>query len=757
MILKSLALGVTLVIGYRSWQAQAALASRQQLERAGCQRRVGRSSVVTQAASGSARAVIGRTAMFRRVSRAETLSAGTALVLACAGLWVPALGVGCVPFVLYASKRYFVASWQQLRRGKIDVETLLAFSVLGSLLTGRFVIASLIRVLTQFSQSLIESITNDSRRQLGDIFAEVPDRVWLLVDGVEVATPIQEIRPGDLLVIHAGETIPVDGVIVSGLAGIDERMLTGEATPVEKTGGDEVYALTTLLTGYITLRVEQAGADTNAARIAGIMAQTVEYRTDTMLRAEAFSRQLVNPAVLASAMAWLVVGPVGAVAVLLAHPRYRLSLTTPISLLKYLQFASRSGILVKDGRSLEMLRQVDTLVFDKTGTLTVDEPQVGPIHCFHGHHEDSVLSLAAAAEHRQSHPLARAILSEAHARGLVIPGVEHREYRPGEGLQIRLDGERLLVGSERLLASAGITLAPAQQTLLTEARAAGHVPVLVARGEDLIGMIELLPTLRPEAQTTLRQLRRCRGIRQICIISGDAEEPTRRLAETLGVDRYFARVLPEQKAEIVAALQAEGRLVCFVGDGINDAIALKQAQVSVSLTGASRIATDTAQIVLLDGGIGHLPRLLHAAQALDRHMNIQLGSAVAVSVCAVAGVFTAGWGIAQVVVLNEFSMFGKLGYSLLDRPRVHGTGQGGPARRRLAKVRKDSPAAADTTAAYAGRNPPADSISPDNPESPSPWPRPEILFGTPTNSFKTKSAYSCTFGKPRLSSPESPP
>ena len=671
MLLKMAALGATLALGYRSWRTQAAINDRQQLQAAGEPR------PVREAARRRARAPASRALMMDRDFRIqldsrETTAALVAVGFASAGLIYAPASLACVPFVLYASKRFFIIAGRQLRRGKIDVESLLVISILGSLLTGRFFIASLIRLITQASLWLINAITAETHQQLQGIFAEAPDSVWLLVDGVEVATPFQEIRPDDRLVIHAGETVPADGRIVAGVAGIDERMLTGEATPVEKADGEAVYALTTVLSGQITVQVERAGADTAAARIAEIMTRTADFRTDTMLRSEVFSRQLVNPALLASAMAWLVIGPVGAVAVLLTHPQYRLNLTTPISLLKYLQFASRSGILVKDARSLELLGEVDTVVFDKTGTLTEEEPRTGAIHAFHGHNEDTVLALAAAAEQHQSHPLARAIRGAARCRDLEVPTPEHSEYHPGEGLRVHLHGQRLLVGSERLLARAGVALSADQQALLVEIRAAGHVPVLVALGGHLVGIVELCPSPRPEALETLRQLRQCQGIRQICILSGDAEEPTRRLAESLGVDRYFARVLPEQKAGVIAALQAEGRSVCFVGDGINDAIALKQARVSVSLAGASRIATDTAQIVLLDGGIGHLPALMNTAVALDQHMNVQFGGAVAVSVSGVAGVFIGGWGLAQVVALNQIGIFAKLGYALLDRPRSAG-------------------------------------------------------------------------------------
>ena len=234
----------------------------------------------------------------------------------------------------------------------------------------------------------------------------------------------------------------------------------------------------------------------------------------------------------------------------------------------------KEGILIKDGRSLELLGKVDTIVFDKTGTLTEETPGIGTIHVLaQGSSADDILALAAAAEHRQTNPLARAILGAGAARGLTVRVPEQSEYRLGYGVRARLGGETVTIGSARFMGAEGIALPEGLHPVLEQCKELGHGVLLVARGGALAGAIELQPALRPEASATIAALRALPGIREIRILSGDRERPPRALAKKLGMDAHDAQVLPKQKAALIERLQQEGRFVCFVGDGVNDAIA----------------------------------------------------------------------------------------------------------------------------------------------------------------------------------------
>ncbi len=325
------------------------------------------------------------------------------------------------------------------------------------------------------------------------------------------------------------------------------------------------------------------------------------------------SRQLVNPVLIASCVALPILGFNGALAIINAHPKNRMMGIAPISILNYFKLASRQGILIKDGRSLELLNQVDTIVFDKTGTLTEDQPHIGDIHCYSDYTENDILVYASAAEYKQKHSLAKAILEEVEKRQLSIPSIKDSEYKLGYGLIVNVAGQIIHVGSERFMEVENILIPSALKEQQKHSQEEGYTLVVVAVDKCIVGAIELLPTVRPEAIAVINRLKQRQNIKATYIISGDHEIPTKKLAKALGIDHYFAETLPEEKANIIEQLQHEGHFICYIGDGINDSIAMKKSHVSVSLRGASTIATDTAQIVLMDNGINHLDLLFDLA------------------------------------------------------------------------------------------------------------------------------------------------
>jgi Cu2+-exporting ATPase len=331
------------------------------------------------------------------------------------------------------------------------------------------------------------------------------------------------------------------------------------------------------------------------------------------------------------------------VAILGAGLGYDVALTGPISMLNYLNIASRHGVLVKDGRSLERLHEVDTIVFDKTGTLTLEDLHLAQVHSFNGFSEDALLAMAATAEARQSHPIARAIKSAAHARGLQLMPVDDMHYQVGFGMQVSVDGKTIRVGSARFMEMQEIPLHEEARELQRACAAQGCSLVFVAVDQQLMGALKLHATVRPEARQAVKRLRK-RGLR-LYMLSGDQLEPTRKLAEELGFDHYIANSLPEGKADVVELLHKEGRSVCFVGDGINDAIALKKAKVSISLLGATTVAMDTAQIVLMDRDLGHVANLLEMARDFDGTMKRALAAALIPDALVISGVFLLGFGV----------------------------------------------------------------------------------------------------------------
>jgi Cu2+-exporting ATPase len=280
-----------------------------------------------------------------------------------------------------------------------------------------------------------------------------------------------------------------------------------------------------------------------------------------------------------------------------------------------------------------------------------------------------ILRYAAAAERRFHHPIALAILQKAHEQGLRLPSTDATQYQVGYGITVRIDGRAIRVGSPRFMQMEGIALTRAVEAALDDAHREGHTMVMVAVDDQLGGALELRASIRPEVRGIVRGLRQ-RGIKHIAIISGDHETPTRKLAEELGMDRYFAQVLPADKADYVERLQKEGRRVCFVGDGINDAIALKKANVSISLRGATSIATDTAHVVFMEQGLGKLCELRDIARDLERNVRNSWIMIIVPNVACILGVFTLGFGIGASVVTNNVAALGALANGLWPMRKV---------------------------------------------------------------------------------------
>ena len=592
------------------------------------------------------------------------------LVCATLGQWLWPLNLLCIPCILFNSGHWYKKAYDLAKQGRVGVGTIFVFTVTGMILNGYFWIGSLVSLVAQLSIKLTSMVTDDSRNRLVDIYRQVPNTAWLLVDGIETETPLAQIRVGDKVVVNAGEIIPVDGTVLVGQALVDEQMLTGEAHPVEKALDEAVFAGTVLLAGRLEARVDKSGGDTAIARIGQILNNTIEYKSTAQLRAEILSDRTVAPTLLAGLVAFPLLGPMGALAVVDTHFRQRLSILSPLALMNYLNIASRHGILIKDGRSLDLLHQVDTLVFDKTGTLTDAQPRVTAVHAFVGGYCDAdILRFAAAAEHKQSHPIALAILAEAARRGLGVPLVDESEYKIGFGLCVAVEGREVRVGSRRFMESSGISRPETLNSIEAHCHAKGHSLVLVACDGALAGAVELAPTVRPQAKAIIGEIKCRHGITATYIISGDQDAPTAKLAHELDIDHYFAETLPEEKAALIERLTNEGRFVCYIGDGINDAIALKKSHVSISLRGASTVATDTAQIVLMESDLDHLVKLFDYAHEFRTNTDISFAVVAGTTLIGISGAFFLHFGLAQTTMLSVGSIV--IGVANSMRPLLH--------------------------------------------------------------------------------------
>ncbi len=590
------------------------------------------------------------------LTRNLILTAVSLGVMIAVSPFFPPIQFLAIPIILYASIPALQKSLDKFKQGIIGADILNLITILGAILFGFYFLGLFAIFIYSIAQRAIIKIHEDSHSNLIDVFQQIPKSVWIIVDDVEIRIPFQEIKVGDILVVHAGEVIPADGIVTSGIASVDQQILTGEAIPVDKGVADEVFASTTVLTGQIFIRVEKAGEATTVAKVGQVLNNMVDFKSSKELRAERLADKTALPTLIAGGIAFPVLGTSGALAVLGSHFTNKMRMIASLSILNYLNIASKNGILIKDGRALEWLEQVDTIIFDKTGTLTEDQPTVGIIHSSTDYSENDVLRYAVAAEYKQTHPIAKAIIQEAENHNLRIPTIDETEYQIGYGLTVQVENKTVRVGSKRFMEMVNIPIPSKLQEVEQVCYQEGHSLIMVAINEQLIGAIELLPTIRPEAKAVIQQLRQLPQIKATYIISGDHEMPTRRLAKTLGIDHYFAETLPENKAKIIEQLQQKGKFICYIGDGINDAIALKQSQVSISLRGASTVATDSAQIILLDKGLQHLNMLFDIAKTYNRNMDVTLALVVTPTFVGIGGAYLLGFGFGSTVFLSLFAL-----------------------------------------------------------------------------------------------------
>lgn len=548
------------------------------------------------------------------------------------------LNIGVILYIIFPILSDAEKSLLKERRIKNDLLT--SFVSVMTLAIGQYFAAALEAWIYHLGSKMLIKSKDTATQMLTNVFEQQPSKVWVLKDSQEIEIPLELLNVDDIVVVKAGEIVPVDGTITDGMAMIDQHALTGEDMPAEKGIGEQVFAATLVVSGSISIKVEKTGAETTVAKLGEILSHTANFKTTLQLLGEKWSDNAALPLLSVSFLSSPLVGTSSAIAMLNSAPTNTIRVMTSLQTFNHLTLVSNKGILVKDGHALEELTQIDTVLFDKTGTLTTGEPEVGRIIRCDELREDEILTYAAAAEHRLTHPIARAIVKKAQERYLKLPDISQGNYQIGYGITVNLHDQIIKVGSARFMTMEGITLPSIIEEASKHSQTEGHSLVMVAINDKLKGAIEMQSQVRPEVARIIKGLRQ-RGIQQISIVSGDHKQPTQKLAETLGMDSYFYEVLPQDKASLVEQLQKAGHKVCFVGDGINDAIAMKTADVSISLRGASSIATDMAQVVLMDGTLSNLCNIFDISKQLNANLRYSL-------------LFWAGYGVINLTAASLF-------------------------------------------------------------------------------------------------------
>ncbi|WP_232486229.1 heavy metal translocating P-type ATPase [Streptomyces fildesensis] len=475
-------------------------------------------------------------------------------------------------------------------------------------------------------------------------------------DGTEAEVPVEDVLVGDEIVIRPGEKIPVDGDVMSGSSAVDESMVTGESMPVTKRAGDTVIGSTVNTTGSLRVRASKVGADTMLAQIIRLVQQAQASKAPIQRLADAVSAYFV-PAVIAIALAafalWYVVGPapaltlalVSAVAVLIIACPCALGLATPLSIMVGTGKGAQAGILIRSAEALETAHKLDTVVLDKTGTVTAGKPVLTDVHAADEFDEAALLALVAAAEADSEHPLAAAIVTGGRGRGLSLLPSSGFDSITGKGVQAGVDGHAVLVGTARLLSDVGIdtsALAP----VAAELSAQGKTPVLAAVDGRAAGVLAVADTVKDDSAQAIAALHLL-GI-DVVMLTGDSARTAAAIAAQVGVDRVLAEVLPEHKADEIRRLQAEGRTVGMVGDGINDAPALSAADVGLAIGTGTDVAIEAADITLISGSLTGVVTAIRLSRATMRNIRQNLFFALiynAVGLPLAAGALYPLWGI----------------------------------------------------------------------------------------------------------------
>jgi len=557
------------------------------------------------------------------------------------------------PVVWWSGWVFIAGSWQALRRRQLDMSVLIATGVLAAYLASVYLTvigypsayyeaAAMLVTFVLFGHWMemrARRGTSDALRALLDL---VPPTARILRQGVETTVPTSEVVVGDLLRLRPGDRIPVDGKLTDGETEVDEALVTGESEPVKKRPGDALVGGAINVSGAVTMRATKVGSDTVLAQIAALVAKAQSSKAPGQRLADRAAAVLVVVAVGAGVLTfigWKVVAgepfltalTFAISAVVIACPD-ALGLATPTAVAVGTGLGARHNILIKDAATLERLSRVRTVVLDKTGTLTVGRPTVTDIRPAPGIEEKVVLRFAAAAARHSTHPLSQAIVRLAAERRLEVPAGEQVTSLAGRGLEAVVGGEAVRLGSAVLLREAGIDPGPLESAG-RELAEQGRSLAYVSRGSQVLGVLGITDAVRPTSRNAIADLRRL-GIEPV-LMSGDQRLTAERVAREVGILHVFAEVRPEEKAEQVRRLQAEGRFTAMVGDGINDAPALAQADVGIAIGAGTDVAVQAAQVVLMRSDPADIGRAVRLSQATVRKMKQNLAWASVYNVLAI--------------------------------------------------------------------------------------------------------------------------
>lgn len=546
---------------------------------------------------------------------------------------------------------------QSLRLKMISIELLVTIAVIGAVIIGEYIESAAVTFLFLLGAYLESRTLEKTRSSLKTLLDLAPLQARILKNGEKVMVAAEDVEKENIVFVHPGEKIPVDGKVLNGNASVNEATITGEAVPVSKKRDDTVYSGTILDSGYLELEATRTGDDTTFAKIIQLVEDAQETKAKTQKYLEKFAGYYTPLIIVLAILVYLFTKDIElTLTFLVISCPGALVISAPVSIVAGVGNGAKNGILIKGGEIMEQLTKVDIVAFDKTGTLTVGTPEVTAIKGF-GIEELNLLELTATAEQYSEHHLGKAILKEAEKRKLAITSVpQDFEMFKGKGLQAKVNGILVLIGNRKLMLDHQLTLSKEILAYAEAEEKKGRTAVLVAQQQEIVGVISIADKVRPDAVNAIQNLKRF-GIKKVVMLTGDNKATAEKVAEELQLDGFYAELLPEQKVSILKELKEKGHRVAMVGDGINDAPAIAAAHVGIAMGGAGTdAAMETADVVLMSDRLDRLPLAIGLAKATVKNMKQNMYFAVAIVTILLIGVLTKTVFLASGMFIHEASV-----------------------------------------------------------------------------------------------------
>ncbi len=572
--------------------------------------------------------------------------------------WIKATAL--ISATIIAGIPIFIKAIQALRMKAFSIDLLVSIAVIGALYIGEFTESAVVTFLFLFGDYLERRTLEKTRSSLRGLVDMAPQEANVLrKNGESEKIPVEDVVKGDHIIIHPGGKIPVDGVIISGNASINEAAITGESVPSSKSVDDKVFSGTILDTGYLEMIAERVGDDTTFAKIIELVEEAQESKSKAEKFLDKFATVYTPAVVVLSILVYLFTRDLHmAITFLVIACPGALVIGAPVSSVAGIGNGAKNGVLIKGGEIIDKFAKVDTLVFDKTGTLTKGKPEVTDIHAFDKIDKETLLKLVAKAETISEHHLGQTIVKTAQNQGIDLASIEltDGEAIKGHGIKAIVDNRRLVAGNRKLMEAENILLENDVELYAVKREKAGNSAIFIAIDGKVSGMVSIADQIRDDAKEALTQMRE-NGIKKIVMLTGDNKHTAEAVATELGLDEFHAELLPENKVDYVKQLKSSGHIVAMAGDGINDAPAIATADIGLAMgEGGTDISMETADVVLMADKLMQFSHAYSLSKATTRNMKQNMFIAVGVVVILLGGVLMGSVHLASGMFIHEASV-----------------------------------------------------------------------------------------------------